>query len=117
MKPKHHPDTTHFIASILVSIREGCPLLHVLCRDQKELNLIRNTVNAGMEELGMSPRLKTLNLIGWGLTQIWFSVVEQFHGCNMEAASVFVSPEAVDAGLPPELERALTGGESLPAPV
>ncbi len=90
-------------------------MLRVVCRDQKDLTLIRNTVNAAMEELGMAPRLKTLNLIAWSGASIWFDLESNFYLGDIEGASIFVTPELAEAM--PELEEALTGVESQLAPL
>ena len=115
MKPNHHPDTAHFCSLIIATIQEGAPLLQVVCRDQKDLTLIRNTVNAAMEELRMAPRLKTLNLIAWSGASIWFDLESNFYRSDIEGASIFVTPELAEAM--PEIEEALTGGESQLAPL
>lgn len=113
-KPTHHPDTAHFVALIVAEVQALQPRLVVICRDRSDLNQIRNLVNAMLEQLNLRPRLMSLNLIGWRNTRILFRLPEAVQPYDLEVASVFVSPELADQGLPEETERALAGFPEAP---
>lgn len=117
MKQNHHPDTAHFVSLIIDDVQRGITNLLVVSRDKRDLGRLKGLVRGMMDLLDWQPRIETANLIGIGASSIQFRVQHDIYRHDLEGVSVFCSPMLVDAGLPPMLEQALTGGESQLAPV
>jgi hypothetical protein len=117
MKQNHHPDTAHFVSLIVDDVQRGITNLLVIGRDKRDLGRLKSLIRAMMDLLDWEPRIETANLIGIGATSIQFRVQHDIYRHDLDGVSVFCSPLLVDAGLPPELEEALTGVESQLAPL
>lgn len=117
MKQNHHPDTAHFVSLIVDDVQRGITNLLVIGRDERDLGRLKSLIRGMMDLLDWKPRIETANLIGIGATSIQFRVAHDIYQHDLEGAAVFCSPSLVDAGLPPTLEQALTGGESQLVPV
>lgn len=117
MKPKHHPELARFVAQIIHEISQGAPTILVVGTDERDLKGLHRIISVSMDAVRWKPRVETVNLIGWGGTSVQFRVAHDIYQHDLEGSSVFCSPALVDAGLPPTLEQALTGGESQLVPV